>query len=947
MIALLASATLVAAAGRAQQVRAVPPVRVQGAIAAPQTPPADEDAGIAVDMFDNPNLDRYLLRAQKMLEREDYASAIELLQQVIEGRTSEVVASGPETEPSGGAAAEAPSATKTGPQKKGEGQPEPAGPEQAKKETEAEVRLLEQVKGRRRSDKAPEPAPVPLDARNAVFSQDGRLYRPVRRLCHELLSRLPAVGIEIYRAMHEVAAEELLQAALRDGSLSALEQVANQYFITLPAGRAMALLADRLMHDGRYRAAVLVLSDLTDTYPADNRRRLGIDEAWCRFKIALCLQLAGEQAAAHDAVQNLATAFPGESLRVLGELHAVKDLPTDALFARDVAATRSSSSTAASTAWLGDESSELVPLWQMRFRNPEPYRDPKPSNNDRNTFFSFDGVTTATMPHPGRYGPATWVAFGPRGSQPNGLPQALFFEHYRLRTADATTGILTAQGDGNDEPPLPRENHPRVRVAASDFALLRPVTDGQRTYAVLGHARATTTSVEPYRTSTLVAYEHKANERGANARLWSSEQWFDGDGGLRDVTFLAAPTVFGERLLLPALRHGKYSLECLERKTGRPVWRAQLHGGGTPFFKAPGCPVVVQGGIAYVATNAGCIAAVDAFTGDLRWIRRYERSDPRRKSQRPRRGNRNDDFGMRAQFGFDELPTFLPNDLIAADGLVVVAPCDGGVLLCVDGATGHVQWMVDGATRYAPYGTLRSLLGRSDEDLFALSDTHLVAIGFTGGLVKWAKELPAWNGAKNSGRGRGAVWGNLIVIPGEREVLVYGTDGKLMRRAALPPFDPSRDPLKGSANVVVEEAWLALGYQGGVEVFSSRPALRQLAATATDVRTKADLLMRAGDIGAARTVLTAAIAASTDAATRQGLGSDLLALVRDRAAVLVRGGDLPGALALLDSVLDSMREANVRLHWHLARVELCKEGGDLLGHEREQNRLYDYMEGKG
>ncbi|MFY9340972.1 MAG: PQQ-binding-like beta-propeller repeat protein, partial [Planctomycetota bacterium] len=810
MIALLAAATLVAARASAQQVRPVAPV---GAIAPAATtaagataPQGDDDVGVAVDMFENPQLDRYLRAAQRFLDREDYDGAVRLLQEVIEGRISEVVATGPEEEQP------KPDATPAA--------PVPAETPKVEQREEAVQRLLA---NRAQPGKPAGPVEPPPDARNAVFSHDGRLYRPVSRLCHEMLARMPAVGIEIYRATHEVAAEELLQAALRDGSLSALERVVNHYFVTLPGGKAMALLADRLMHEGRYRAAVLVLGDLLSTYPAELRKRLAISEVWCQFKAALCLRLAGEQGAAHEAVAAMATKYAADSLRVLGELHAVKDLPADELFARDVAAVLAAGTAADPADWLADPANALVPLWQFRFRNPEPYKDPKASNNnERNIVFFNEGVVTSTMPHASRYGPATWVAF--RADGVSGRPEALFLEHFRLRTSDATTGVLLAQGDGNDEPPVAREGHPRIRIAASDHALLRPVDDGERRYVVTGHPRATTTSVDAMKTSVLVAYERAARENGTQNRVWSSDQWLDGDGGLRDVTFLAAPTVFGERLLLPALRRGKYTLECVDRRSGRPAWHVPLHAGGSPFFKAPGCPVVVQAGVAWVATNAGCVAAVDAFTGDLRWIRRYERTDPRRKATRSKRTTRNDDFGMRAQFGGEELPGFLPNDLIVVDGLVVVAACDSDMLLCLDGATGQPQWMFDATTRYAPYGRLRTLVGRSGDDLFATSDTHLVAIGLAGGLVKWARELPAWNGPKNSMRGRGAVTGRLVVIPGERELIVYGTDGTLLRRAPVPAFDPSRDPLAGSANVVVDGARLALGYQGGVEVFSARPA---------------------------------------------------------------------------------------------------------------------------
>ncbi|MBL8755096.1 MAG: PQQ-binding-like beta-propeller repeat protein [Planctomycetes bacterium] len=926
MFTLLATAAAIAAALPAQQIRVAAPV----AVAAPQGPGAaspDDDPGISVDMFENANIDRYLRGAQKFLEREDYSGAINLLQQVIEGRFTVVADTGPEE---GADPKEAKDPKDEGAAKKGD---EPEDKAEKKKQ---QVQLLEDALARRRGDAAPVKKVDPPDARNARYSSDGRLFRPVRRQCHELLARMPAVGLEIYRANYEVAAEELLQEALRDGSIHSLEQVANRYFATLPAGKAMTLLADRLMHEGRHRAAVLVLSDLLTVYPADLRKRLGVQDVWCRFKMALCLQLAGEQSGALDAVQALAAAFPEDSLRVLGELHAVKDLPSDALFARDVAVVPSAAPIA--HGWLADEAVPLVPLWQFRFRNPDPYKDPKASG-DRNQIF-FDGVTTATMPYAGRYGPATWVAFTRNAADPAAPPQANFLEHFCLRTVDATTGVLTTNGDGNEEPPVAREGQPRVRVAANDFALLRPIDGQQHRYVVLGHPRGSTASVEALKANTLVAY-------GANdgKRAWDSGAWLEGDSGLRDVMFLAAPTVFGGKLLLPAMRQGRFTLECLDRETGRPLWHTILHGGGTPFFKAPGCPVVVQSGVAFVATNSGCVAAIDAFTGDLRWIRRYERIDPARKPTRVKKPASNDNMWGRPQFGNEELTGFLPNDMLAFDGLVVVAPIDGDMLLCLDGATGQPQWMLDGATtRYVPYGKLRSVVGRAGDDLFVLTDTHLVGIGASGGLLKWSRELPPWNGPKNTGRGRGAVAGDCIVLPGERELLVFALDGKPLRRVPMPAFGESKEPLAGSANIVVDGAWLAVGYQGGVEVFSARPALQALAATTADPLRRADLLVRAGDSPAAEAALVVALRAATDEAARQRLGTTLLALTRDRASTLAKQGDASAALALLDGIVDLLVDRKL---WHLARVEICKDHGDLAAHEREQNRLYDYMEGKG
>lgn len=907
----------------AQQVRVIAPI---GGVVPQQNP--DDDHGVAVEMFENPNLDRYLRKAQAFLERQDYVSTIQVLQDVIEGHTVEFVDSAP---------------AKPGEDPVG---PQPSAKPDAKPEAEKrDATGRSDGKPGGKPDESPtqgtrRKSTAELDAAQSVFSQDGRVYRPVRRLCHEILATLPPVGIELYRAAYEVAASEMLEAAQRDGSISSLEQIANRYFITLPAGRAMIVLADRLMHEGRHRAAVQVLRDLVEVYPKENRQRLGISEVWCRFKIALCLRLAGEVATAHTAVLDLASKFPEESLRIVGELQAVKDLPQSAVFASEVLAMVTAVQRDRGLSWLAQDTEALVPLWQYRFRNPEPYREPKATNNEQQIFFG-DGQQTTAMPHANRHGPASWLAFSPEAT--TGAVRALFFEHYRLRVADALSGLQLVEGDGLGEPPSPRDNYPRVRIAASDYALLRPVEDEARRYAVLGYSRSMSQSEEVLKASELVAYQRDGLER-----TWSSAQWLDGDEGLRDVTFLAAPTVFGERLLLPALRRSAYTLECLERTTGRPLWHTPLHAGGSPYFKAPGAPVSVQGGIAFVITNAGCLAAVDAFAGDLRWIRRYERSDP----LRPRpvaKGRSQDGMGRSGtQFVQNELAGFLPNDLLVRDGLVIMAPCDGNMLLCVDGATGQPVWMLDATTRYAPYGPLRMLVGANATDLFALSEKQIVCIGLRGGLVRWSRELPVWNGSKNAGRGRGTVVGDEVVVPGERELLVFdAADKRPMRRIPLAAFGESRDPLAGPFNVISSGPWLAVGYQGGVEMFSSSPALSRLAQTTEDPLQKANFLVHAGLLSEAEGTLRAALTdPATSVESRTKAASRLLALVRDRALQAARRHE-PKAVDLLDIVLPFAGDRTVRLNWHLARLEVCQEGGDLRGHEQEQQRLYDFMEGKG
>ena len=855
-------------------------------------------------MFENPNLDNYLRRARSLLERQDFTGAIELLQDVIEGKTVEVVA----------------------------------------------VRANDPVAPRGDSSSASQGVDVSagtaeaLTARNAVFSVDGRIYRPVRRLCHELLAEMPDVGLELYRTAYEFAAEEMLVDAIASGSTAALEAVANRYFVTLPAGRAMLLLADRLMHAGRYRGAVQVLRDLLVIYPAKSREQLGVRAAWCEFKIALCLRLAGEVVSAHAAVEQLAADHPEESLRITGQLESVREMPRDALFARDTVAIDGGVAVGRDETWIDADELALIPLWQYRFEEPDPYRDPKPAKTNRGSIWiDSRGSRPTEMPIANRYGPATWVSFVEERRGGYLEPRALFLEHYRLRMTDAASGLLLQASDGPAMPPKARENYPRVRIAAADHALLRPVEDEDRRYVVIGYAGRSNASDAALRASELVAYDKRSWERS-----WSSVEWSEGEDGLRRVTFLAAPTVFGERLLLPAMRSDSYTLECLDRRTGEPLWHTPLHAGGTEFFKAPGTQVAVLGGVAFVATNAGCLAAVDAFAGDLRWVRRYERLDPdhgvQRRSQRSKRATSR---GFNQQFAQAALESFEPADLILHGGSVVIAPCDGEVLMSVDVATGAPIWMLDANTHHAPYGKLTQVIGAGAGRLFVASRTHLVCIDLEGGLVRWMEKLPPWTGAKHSGRGRGVVAGSTVVVPNMRELLLFDVDNAApLRSVPLPSFDEGREPLQGAFNVVLQGPWLAVGYAGGVEVFSTKAALRSLAAVVDEPMRRASYLSRSGDQVGAEQVLTAALEQSEASGDRLRFGRQLLSVVRARADLAWQQRGVDAALAALDSVRDLLTDRELRLEWHLARVEICKAAGEIRAHEAEQQLLYDYMEGR-
>ena len=256
--------------------------------------------------------------------------------------------------------------------------------------------------------------------------------------------------------------------------------------------------------------------------------------------------------------------------------------------------------------------------------------------------------------------------------------------------------------------------------------------------------------------------------------------------------------------------------------------------------------------------------------------------------------------------------------------------------------------MLDGNTRHAPYGRLVQIVGRNDEVMFAMSTSHLVCIELEGGLVRWQQPLPSWPGTKNSGRGQGVVLDNVVVLPNQRELLVFDIDNKqAMQRLRLPAFDEGREPLQGSCNLVVDGPWLAVGYESGVELYSSKQALKRLAGQTEDPQRRAHYLTRSGDTFAAEQVLSESLRTTEDETLRVSAAASLVRLVRQRALALATGGDLAAALAAMDEIEPLIVPRSVKLDWHLTRVELCKAGGDLTRHAAEQEMLYDYMEGRG
>ncbi|MGE3878291.1 MAG: PQQ-binding-like beta-propeller repeat protein [Planctomycetota bacterium] len=856
----------------------------------PATAGEDSPDGPVVHMLESPNIDRFLRRAQEFLARSEWEQAITVLQDVVDGRTlAEELPTTPT--PSESPTDSAPTAPDETSENWGE---------------------------------------IGESASMMVFSQDQRLFRPVQRLCQDLLASLPAEGVAAYRARFEIDAERQLAQARESGRIDAFRAVHDRYFLTKAGGTALREAADRQLDSGRFRQAHRSYRDLLEVYPEALRRDLGLDDLWLRVRALICLSLMGERSSAAASIAELVEHHPDDSIRIAGELIPVREIANSPIFqtaARVPSARRSDDELRLS----GPEDT-LLPFFEYRYEDGDPYRAGKISNQDHVIFLqSTSGI--AGLPKVTELRPGTSVTFA--GTEPGITNEVFFLDHYRLTKVEVPSGRILAMANTNnslDELRVqdPRAGHARSRIPVYDQVLLRATVAEDRVFTITGVGAERASGVSPILRTVLRCYA-----RDDLRLLWSTVD----EPLLDSATFLAAATIADGKLYVPALVGGTFWLACLSAADGSIHFRTPIHRGGTLLAKPPAVPAVVDGGIAFVSTNAGTVAAIDAVSGGVRWIRRYERTDPLRPKRIER--NRRLDVGVFGGSILHEvaLSGFAPTDLLLRDGLLVIAPTDGDQLLCLDTATGEVAWRFE-------RDRFRVILGMTDDTLVLASSTEIMAVDIRGGLRRWQRNVP---GTRTDGEwsGRGTMIGNLVVLPTEQGLSVTPlSPDATWTTLRLPPLRVGHDRLRGAFNVFRAGPWLAAVYAGGFEVYSSRSALASLLAATVDPGERASLLAQAGDLSAAVEVYESMVG-TQPVTLPDPHGARMLSLCSEIALAQASRGLREQAITTLDRARKFVEAPGLLMRWHLARIEIFEAIEDMDAVANEQRALYRVMETGG
>ncbi|MEE9126665.1 MAG: PQQ-binding-like beta-propeller repeat protein, partial [Planctomycetota bacterium] len=298
---------------------------------------------------------------------------------------------------------------------------------------------------------------------------------------------------------------------------------------------------------------------------------------------------------------------------------------------------------------------------------------------------------------------------------------------------------------------------------------------------------------------------------------------------------------------------------------------------------------------------------------------------------------------------------FQPAELQIIEDRVIFSPTDGKVLLCLDGASGEPLWMLSKEPR--PRRILKSVLenmsyviGRDDNFLYVMCyGGQVLCVDFRSGTRMWAARVPGSGTVGSKWYGRGVVADGYVAVPGSpesRTIHVLPTRGqRIWSSIDLPAFGISKEALKGPFNLQLRDSYLAVCYEGGIELFSSVAALMALANQQTDPKDKAAYLVHARRRKAALQQLRIAVSQpARPEKERVGLARQALSLAGEIAVREANKKNRAAALAVLDSCeawLDDPGLAAVaprlRRRWHLARLDVFRILRDIQGMEQEQD----------
>lgn len=589
---------------------------------------------------------------------------------------------------------------------------------------------------------------------------ESQLWVDARRQCQRRLAALPADALAIYRNRVDAEAERWYRQGADQRDRALLRRVVEEAFCSSWGDDALDLLGDLAFQDGQFAEALSAYRRLVPEPPGLQADLVhpdpSVDRARVAAKILLCREALGVDPPGPADLKAFETAFPNATGPFAGRR---------GLLAKSVAAAL--------------KFDHLTLPVQPDGRWP-----------------TFAGASTRTRVVPGTIdvGSLQWKValanvdlphaneFGMRRSAPPVTPERLLAYHpivlgdqvvvcdeNRIVSYNLNDRPGSTPGGAEDLKPswdqkLRSALEPRLARSRQHVPRFTLTASGDRVFARLGPINSA--SGIP---STLVAIRNNREVEGK--RLWERPSTEidlprrKAEPPSRPV-YEGAPVADGRQVYIALTVAGTMTsnyVACFDAETGATRWVRYLgaaspaidpnnFGGPGMGFGGPGMggPVStdvggrllsLDGSTVYYQTNMGALAALDAETGQIRWLATYAHREPGGLSAvRPR-----------------EL-----NPAVIHDGLVIIAPDDSPWIYAFEAGSGRLAWKSD---RPLPEAT--HLLGVARGRLIATGD-HVWSLDAKTGTI-----LCVWpDGPGLEGYGRGLLAGDQIYWPTRTEVLI-------------------------------------------------------------------------------------------------------------------------------------------------------------------------------
>ncbi|MCG3179232.1 MAG: Outer membrane protein assembly factor BamB [Phycisphaerae bacterium] len=478
---------------------------------------------------------------------------------------------------------------------------------------------------------------------------DYGVFVPVAQYCQRRILSFPPKELAYYRTMYDAPAAEAFLQARRQYSLLGLSDVAGQMLATSFGGRALIALGDAALDSGHYLAALEYFTTVRDYFAGDRELRT----AELALKIAYCRKMLGES----PETGMPAAASPGDL--DAAQLAKFREVVNSARY--------------------------VPPPFHEQLANA-------PGN------ISADDYTLMPPPaDPQGLTPATWKFPLPGSrrdfcvySQPVVTPNSVIYRHKNIvYCRSILNGELRWTNDLGGRAVW--QNWNERQYPLEDVL----VQDG-RVFTVVSKAGPSLVALDEVTGQLKWAYGPMvaSNEEEANMRFEAAPA-----GGPR--------TIFAGYVLdnIQGETHtdSEYGVIAFDSATGRIHWRTPIcrlapgkFAGGFAehrrnrirSFTSP--PLYHQGTI-YYCTNAGAIAAMDALSGQVKWLMRYPYWPGVHDATREFGELRGIHGGVetvrphRPMFWLDQSPLLVGERLY-------LTPVDTTLMLCLDRRTGKVGW---------------------------------------------------------------------------------------------------------------------------------------------------------------------------------------------------------------------------------------------------------------